>query len=152
MQMLRAQEQIDGVRPSEPPFVRVPMLGLKRRMLVTQAGDVEYNGIYFCTQVNGNGYVFTKPRFNNNNHHPLVHRAGNDASGSDSDEADTDTDETDSAPSSDETADEDIASTSSPTIPPLHDGEHQHQNLRCVIAKRFSEQVGINYSLRLITV
>lgn len=62
MKMLRAQEQIDGVNPSQPPFVRVPILGLHRRICVNQCGDEDYNGIYFCTQVNGNGYVFTKPR------------------------------------------------------------------------------------------
>lgn len=62
--MLRAQEQIDGVGPREEagPFVPIPMLGLRRRIKVSGAGDPEYNGIYFCTGSNGNGFLFTKPR------------------------------------------------------------------------------------------
>jgi hypothetical protein len=64
MQLLRAKEQIDGVGYSlRYCHVRVPMLLLSRRILVTDAGDPEYNGVYFCTEVSGNGYVFTKPRF-----------------------------------------------------------------------------------------
>jgi len=64
MKMLRAQEQIDGVGPREEagPFVPIPMLGLRRRIKVSGAGDPEYNGIYFCTGSNGNGFLFTKPR------------------------------------------------------------------------------------------
>ena len=64
MKMLRAQEQIDGVGPREEggPFVPIPILGLRRRVKVTGAGDREYNGIYFCTGSNGNGFLFTKPR------------------------------------------------------------------------------------------
>jgi len=63
MQLLRAKEQIDGVGVF-PHYchVRVPMLLLGRRVIVTNAGDAEYNGVYFCTEVSGNGYVFTKPR------------------------------------------------------------------------------------------
>jgi hypothetical protein len=63
--MLRAQEQIDGIGPREGwgPFVPIPMLGLSRRIRVSGAGDIEYNGIYFCTGCNGNGYLFTKPRY-----------------------------------------------------------------------------------------
>mmetsp|Transcript_36708 Transcript_36708/g.77031 ORF Transcript_36708/g.77031 Transcript_36708/m.77031 type:complete len:520 (-) Transcript_36708:276-1835(-) len=64
MKMLRAQEQIEGVGPREEagPFVPIPMLGLPRRVKVVGAGDPEYNGIYFCTGSNGNGFLFTKPR------------------------------------------------------------------------------------------
>ena len=65
MRMLRAQEQIDGVGPREGgfgPFVPIPMLGLPRRVRVSGAGDPEYDGIYFCTGCNGNGFLFTKPR------------------------------------------------------------------------------------------
>eukprot|EP00584_Thalassiosira_punctigera_P006558 CAMPEP_0172537704 /NCGR_PEP_ID=MMETSP1067-20121228/9259_1 /TAXON_ID=265564 ORGANISM="Thalassiosira punctigera, Strain Tpunct2005C2" /NCGR_SAMPLE_ID=MMETSP1067 /ASSEMBLY_ACC=CAM_ASM_000444 /LENGTH=521 /DNA_ID=CAMNT_0013323059 /DNA_START=115 /DNA_END=1680 /DNA_ORIENTATION=- len=64
MKMLRAQEQIEGVGPREEagPFVPIPMLGLRRRVKVVGAGDPEYNGIYFCTGSNGNGFLFTKPR------------------------------------------------------------------------------------------
>ena len=43
--------------------VPVPMLLPRRKILVTNAGDPEYNGIYYCTNCNGNGFVFTKPRF-----------------------------------------------------------------------------------------
>ncbi|KAL9191009.1 hypothetical protein ACHAXT_000715 [Thalassiosira profunda] len=64
MKMLRAQEQIEGVGPreGEGPFVPIPMLGLRRRIRVAGAGDPEYDGIYFCTGSNGNGFLFTKPR------------------------------------------------------------------------------------------
>ena len=64
MQLLRAKEQIDGVGSGmNDSHVRVPILLLSRRILVTNAGDPEVNGIYFCTGSNGNGFVFTKPRF-----------------------------------------------------------------------------------------
>jgi hypothetical protein len=80
MQMLRAQEQIDGVMPNTIPFVQVPTLGLKFRVLVTNSGDDEYNGVYFCTNVNGNGYVFTKPRAqtNTSTHIRTQHRRTNE--------------------------------------------------------------------------
>ena len=64
MQLLRAKEQIDGVGNGiHDNHVRVPILLLSRRILVTNSGDPEYNGLYFCTGSNGNGFVFTKPRF-----------------------------------------------------------------------------------------
>lgn len=64
MQLLRAKEQIDGVGCGiHHSHVRVPILLLSRRVLVTNAGDPDYNGVYFCTGSNGNGFVFTKPRF-----------------------------------------------------------------------------------------
>lgn len=118
MQMLRAQEQIDGVMAEIPPFVRVPALGLKLRVLVTNAGDDEYNGIYFCTQVNGNGYVFTKPRLHKNYH---AHRSSNTGEGVGR-------------------ADETTASTNRTQLSSKNSAR-QHRILRCVIAKRFSEQV-----------
>lgn len=64
MQLLRAQEQIEGVAGMgiSDRHVRVPALLLPRRILLTESGDTEYNGVYFCTGSNGNGYVFTKPR------------------------------------------------------------------------------------------
>ena len=64
MKLLRAQEQIEGVGNNiltDRP-VRVPMLGLLQRVLITGTGDPEFNGIYHCTESNGNGFVFTKPR------------------------------------------------------------------------------------------
>lgn len=64
MKLLRAKEQIDGVGTGiRDRHVRVPVLLLGRRVLVTNAGDTEYNGVYFCTGSNGNGFIFTKPRF-----------------------------------------------------------------------------------------
>lgn len=64
MKMLRAQEQIEGVNVFEGSgqYVPIPMLGLRRRIKVSGAGDAEFNGIYFCTGSNGNGFLFTKPR------------------------------------------------------------------------------------------
>lgn len=65
MKLLRAKEQIDGVggHGLQDSHVRVPILLLSRRVLVTNAGDPEMNGVYFCTGSNGNGFVFTKARF-----------------------------------------------------------------------------------------
>ncbi len=64
MKLLRAKEQIDGVSNNiHDSHVRVPMLGLSRRIYVTEAGDPEYNGVYYCTGNSGNGFVFTKPRY-----------------------------------------------------------------------------------------
>jgi hypothetical protein len=64
MKLLRAKEQIDGVgNAMHDIHVRVPILLLSRRVIVTDSGDPEYNGVYFCTGSNGNGFVFTKPRY-----------------------------------------------------------------------------------------
>ena len=64
MKLLRAKEQIDGIGTGiRDRHVRVPVLLLGRRVLVTDASDPEYNGVYFCTGSNGNGFIFTKPRF-----------------------------------------------------------------------------------------
>mmetsp|Transcript_6289 Transcript_6289/g.9217 ORF Transcript_6289/g.9217 Transcript_6289/m.9217 type:complete len:345 (+) Transcript_6289:96-1130(+) len=123
MQMLRAQEQIDGVMAEIPPFVRVPALGLKLRVLVTNAGDDEYNGIYFCTQVNGNGYVFTKPRLHNNYH---AHRSSNTGEGVGR-------------------ADQTTTASINRTQLSSKNSMRQHRILRCVIAKRFSEQTILWY-------
>lgn len=62
MKLLRAKEQIEGILPDRKPVVRVPLLGLQRRIYVTGSGDEEFNGIYFCTGSNGNGFLFSKPR------------------------------------------------------------------------------------------
>ena len=64
MKLLRAQEQMDGVLPDKRggPVVRIILLRLRKRIVVTNAGDEEYNGIYFCTGSNGNGFLFSKPR------------------------------------------------------------------------------------------
>jgi len=63
LKLLRAQEQYRGINPASRPFVQVPMLGLTMRVLVVGTGDPDFNGLYFCTGCNGNGHMFTKPRF-----------------------------------------------------------------------------------------
>ena len=63
MKVLRAQEQYLGIGSTVQPFVKLPILGLSMRVRVSDVTDTEYNGLYFCTGCNGNGYVFTKPRF-----------------------------------------------------------------------------------------
>lgn len=73
MQILRAKEQLDGLDSESSVVpevdlatlssVRIPTLLLDGRVVVTRAGDPDYNGVYFCTGCNGNGYVFTKPLF-----------------------------------------------------------------------------------------
>jgi hypothetical protein len=75
MKLLRAKEQAQGIMP-ESICVRVPMLGLEKRVVVTDSGDPEFNGIYHCTGCNGNGFIFSKPRFhdkylNTNDHNGL---------------------------------------------------------------------------------
>lgn len=69
MKLLRAQEEIDGSSSGgrildeiNACHVPVPILGLEKRVVVTGAGDSEYNGVYYCTGCNGNGFIFTKPR------------------------------------------------------------------------------------------
>ncbi len=62
MKLLRAKEQIEGIWSEYKPVVRVPLLGLARRVFVSGSSDEEFNGIYFCTGTNGNGFLFTKPR------------------------------------------------------------------------------------------
>jgi hypothetical protein len=62
-QLLRAKEQIQGIGLSpHDKHVRIPTLLLGRRVHVTGCGDPEFNGVYFCTGCNGNGFIFTKPR------------------------------------------------------------------------------------------
>jgi len=63
MKLLRAKEQTEGILP-HCRSVRVPLLGLKRKVIVSECGDPDYNGIYFCTGSNDNGFLFSKPRFN----------------------------------------------------------------------------------------
>ena len=63
MKLLRAKEQTEGILP-HCRSVRVPLLGLEKKLIVSESGDPDYNGVYFCTGSNGNGYLFSKPRFN----------------------------------------------------------------------------------------
>ena len=65
MKLLRAKEQAEGISP-QSVSVRVPLLGLQKRVLVRDSGDPDYNGIYHCTGSNGNGFVFSKPKFDGN--------------------------------------------------------------------------------------
>ena len=77
MQLLRAKEQIEGVGIGiRESHVRVPILLLSRRVLVTNSGDPEMNGVYFCTESNGNGFVFTKPRYPEQRIQQQVNEAG----------------------------------------------------------------------------
>jgi len=64
MKLLRAMEEMEGSSGANEiiPSVPVPLLGLEQRIAVTDAGDEEYNGVYYCTMCDGNGFVFTKPR------------------------------------------------------------------------------------------
>jgi hypothetical protein len=63
LQLLRAKEQIQGIGLSpHDPYVRLPSLLLRRRIVVTDCGDPEYNGVYYCTSYSGIGFIFTKPR------------------------------------------------------------------------------------------
>ncbi|GKY99226.1 hypothetical protein MPSEU_000877900 [Mayamaea pseudoterrestris] len=63
MQRLRAKEQIQGISNTiNDCHVPIPSLLLRRRIVITDCGDPEYNGVYHCTGCNGNGYSFTKPR------------------------------------------------------------------------------------------
>jgi len=67
MFLLRAHEETRGVLPNAKPFVRIPLFGLPRRIFVHDSGDAEFNGTYFCTGFNGNGFIFSKPRFSSIN-------------------------------------------------------------------------------------
>ena len=61
LQLVRAAEQLQGLFPDHA-HVRIPTLLLRRPVVLSGAGDDDFNGIYFCTGSNGNGFVFTKPR------------------------------------------------------------------------------------------
>jgi hypothetical protein len=68
MKLLRAKEEIDGsssgtiIEDIHHCHVPVPILGLEKRIIVTDAGDPEFNGVYYCTGCDTNGFFFTKPR------------------------------------------------------------------------------------------
>jgi hypothetical protein len=62
MMLLRAKEQMEGVAIDTVCHVSVPTLLLSRRVRVSNSGDPEFNGIFYCTGSSGNGYVFSKPR------------------------------------------------------------------------------------------
>ncbi len=68
MKLLRAKEQIQGIHP-EHSSVRIPLMALGKRIHVSNCGDPELNGIYYCTGTNGNGFLFSKPRFRGTRKH-----------------------------------------------------------------------------------
>jgi hypothetical protein len=83
MKLLRATEEMEGSWHGAQeiiPSVPIPLLGLERRVAVTDAGDAEYNGIYYCTASDGNGFVFSKPR--NETLRASMNHAGSGLSGS----------------------------------------------------------------------
>lgn len=128
MQLLRAQEQIDGIyqfHQNTGVNTRIPLLLLRRRVHVTNAGDPEYNGIYYCTGCNGNGYLFSKPRF------PVqrVQRRRRRSTATSFSSAAT----SDSLPET--PFHESSAGVDDDTALP-------GQPLRCIISKRFSNEVG----------
>ena len=61
LQIIRADEHVRG-HASEGPggFTRIPVLLLPHRVLVTGAGDPDFNGVYFCTGCNANGFMFSR--------------------------------------------------------------------------------------------
>lgn len=61
LKLYRALEQIRGIAAPSFCSVPIPTLLLPQRIVVTESGDSDYNGIYFCTGCNANGYVFSKP-------------------------------------------------------------------------------------------
>lgn len=64
MQLLRAKEQLDGIATSSSyRTVPIPALLPSRRIVITQCGDDDFNGIYSCTEASLNGYEFTKHRY-----------------------------------------------------------------------------------------
>jgi gluconate kinase len=62
MMLLRAKEQLEGIAIDAVCHVNVPTLLLSRRVRVSNSGDPEFNGIFYCTGSSGNGFVFSKPR------------------------------------------------------------------------------------------
>jgi hypothetical protein len=128
MQVLRAKEQIDGVYAFDnhrDSHVRIPTLLLSRRVRVSDAGDPEYNGVYYCTGSNGNGFLFTKPRY------PLqrVHRRRRRSTAT----SVSSTSSTNSLP------DEHFLDSATTRVG--NEAAQLGQPLRCIIAKRFSNEV-----------
>jgi hypothetical protein len=62
MMLLRAEEQLEGIAIDTVCHVNVPTLLLSKRVRVSNSGDPEFNGIFYCTGSSGNGFVFSKPR------------------------------------------------------------------------------------------
>lgn len=126
MQLLRAQEQIEGIAGTgiSDRHVPVPALLPSRRILISQAGDPEYNGVYFCTGSNGNGFVFTKPR---SPEQRVTTNNNNESSSSSSDRRSHHRSMHADVALFDSAAESEVAQPG--------------QLLRCIIAKRFSNEV-----------
>lgn len=140
LELLQAYENVIGIPPESHPtsgnattttsyqqnyncHVPIPiLLPAHRPIRVTDCGDVEYNGIYYCTGCNGNGYIFTKPRNLYAHRHPvkriMSHNMNCNVSSNYIDTADSD------------------------------DIEIVGQALRCIIARRFSNEVRCDLSFR----
>ena len=62
LQQVRLHEQWHGrACTREYAVVPRPFLLLPKRVLVTQCGDPDLNGVYLCTAACGNGFCFTQP-------------------------------------------------------------------------------------------
>jgi len=143
IKLLRVKEHMLGIAPNHRPIVRVPLLGLKRRVIVSGAGDEEYNGIYFCTGFNGNGFEFTKPRFFRG------HRYGRTSIGGLGNRTPLNVLDQDAVLAN--AVDEDYDEYPEDLIWSNCENESeisQCRLLRCIIAKRFSNEVG--YDLRCL--
>lgn len=153
MKLLRAKEQIEGIRPDHKPVVKVPLLGLQKRIFVTGSGDKEFNGIYFCTGSNGNGFLFTKPR----NQDAWRQDLRQDLMDMEVDQDDENTNNVEG----------DLGDDIFPRIGMLQQGAgdnrvvneegdemypflYQERSPRCIIAKRFSNEVSV-YAVCFIT-
>jgi hypothetical protein len=133
MQLLKAYEQImigeaacySGSEQSTKCsniVLPIPTLLLPKRIRVRDCGDTEYNGIYYCTGCNGNGYVFTKPRY------PIQKRVINQSS-----------QHIDLATNLLQTGIHNVAEYDVAEC----NGAEARQPLRCIIAKRFSDEVRV---------
>lgn len=126
MKLLRANEEMCGIQPNDKPFVRIPLFGLSRRVIVTGSGDDEFNGTYFCTGFNGNGFVFSKPRFSSVNRTDELRVVDLDDDNI-LEESDSDNE------------------TNSGLVVPIEHVNEEKNILRCIIARRYSHDVLLWY-------
>ena len=112
-------------KPQYQAHVLIPILLPSHQPLrVTDCGDEDYNGIYYCTGCNGNGYIFTKPRPTTTSTTPTTRRTirtGSDRNTNRHSHHSTTRHYLDMADSD--------------------DIEIHGQPLRCIIARRFSNEV-----------
>ncbi len=153
MKLLRAKEQIQGIHP-EHSSVRIPLMALGKRIRVSDCGDPELNGIYYCTGTNGNGFLFSKPRFRRS--HSQSNENGNgDGTGTDTENNDEmngmNIDVDDELDNNDNFGEDhhrrrrrrtdSLTSAESQNISFDNDSEYFP---RCIISKRYSEAVSYN--------